>query len=52
MVGYKVEKIKALLGDGTKYGVRIRFIDNPEWQKGNGVSVLKAKDQMHGKFCC
>lgn len=50
VVGYKADKIKAVLGDGAKYGVRIRFIDNPEWQKGNGISVLKAKDEMHGKF--
>ncbi len=50
VVGYKSEKIKKELGNGERYGVRIQYIDNPEWEKGNGVSVLKAKNYMKGKF--
>lgn len=50
VVGYKSAKIKKELGNGKKYGVRIEYIDNLEWEKGNGVSVLKAKDYCHGKF--
>lgn len=50
VVGYKAAVIKEAIGDGRKYGVRIKYIENPEWEKGNGVSVLQAKDHVHGKF--
>lgn len=50
VTGYKADVIKQAIGDGRKYGVRIKFINNPEWEKGNGVSVLKAKNYVKGKF--
>jgi choline kinase len=50
VVGYKAAVIKEAIGDGRKYGVRIKYIENPEWEKGNGVSVLQAKNHVHGKF--
>ena len=50
VVGYKAEKIKREIGSGKKYGVDIEYIYNPEWEKGNGVSVLKAKGYMPEKF--
>lgn len=50
VVGYKAAVIKQAIGDGRKYGVRIKYIENPEWKKGNGVSVLKAKNHVNGKF--
>lgn len=50
VVGYKAAVIKQAIGDGRKYGVRIKYIENPEWEKGNGVSVLKAKNHVNGKF--
>ncbi len=50
VVGYKAAVIKQAIGDGRKYGVRIKYIENPEWKKGNGVSVLRAKDHVSGKF--
>jgi 1L-myo-inositol 1-phosphate cytidylyltransferase / CDP-L-myo-inositol myo-inositolphosphotransferase len=50
VVGYKAAVIKKVIGDGRKYGVRIKYIENPEWEKGNGVSVLKAKNHVTGKF--
>lgn len=50
VVGYEGTKIKKVIGSGKKYGVRIQYIDNPDWQKGNGMSVLKAKDSVQGKF--
>jgi choline kinase/phosphatidylglycerophosphate synthase len=50
VVGYKAAAIKQVLGDGRKYGVRIKYIENPEWKKGNGVSVFKAKNHIYGKF--
>src|SRR5215208_3637587 len=50
VVGYKGAAIEQIVGDGRKYGVRIKYIENPEWEKGNGVSVLKAKNHVNGKF--
>src|SRR5215216_21787 len=50
VVGYKADIIKQAIGDGRKYGLRIKYIENPEWEKGNGVSVLKAKNHVNGKF--
>jgi len=50
VIGYLGEKIKDKLGDGDKYGVKITYIKNREWQKENGVSVLKAKELLNEKF--
>jgi 1L-myo-inositol 1-phosphate cytidylyltransferase / CDP-L-myo-inositol myo-inositolphosphotransferase len=47
VVGYLGDKIKAKLGDGTKYGAKITYVENDEWQKGNGISVLKAKELLN-----
>lgn len=43
VIGYEGEEIKKELGNGSEYGVRITYVENNEWDKGNGVSVLKAK---------
>ncbi|NQS88801.1 NTP transferase domain-containing protein, partial [Patescibacteria group bacterium] len=50
VIGYLGNRIKAKLGDGSKLGVRITYIENKEWQRGNGVSVLKAKESLKEKF--
>jgi CDP-L-myo-inositol myo-inositolphosphotransferase len=50
VVGCLGEKIKEKLGGGNKYGVKIAYIENREWQKGNGVSVLKAKELLNENF--
>ena len=50
IVGYLGNKIREKLGEGNKYGVKITYIENPEWQSGNGVSVLKAREQLNDKF--
>jgi CDP-L-myo-inositol myo-inositolphosphotransferase len=38
------------LGDGSRYGVEINYIENKEWQKGNGVSVLNAREFLDENF--
>lgn len=43
VIGYLGDKIKAELGDGSRSGVKISYVENDKWQKGNGISVLKAK---------
>ncbi len=43
VVGYKKDKIIKKLQDGKKYGVKIQYVVNDDWEKENGLSVLKAK---------
>ena len=50
VIGYNGEKIKKYLGNGEKFDVNIDYIYNDEWRKGNGISVLKAKDYLQKPF--
>ena len=50
VVGYKGSKIKDTLGDGSRYNVNISYIENPEWKRGNGVSLLKTKNFIKESF--
>ena len=50
VVGYKGEEIKERVGDGSRYDVRVEYIENKEWRKGNGLSVLKARDRIKDNF--
>jgi CDP-L-myo-inositol myo-inositolphosphotransferase len=50
VIGYLGEKIKSKLGDGSKYGVKIRYVYNGELKRGNGISVLKAKEVLKEDF--
>jgi CDP-L-myo-inositol myo-inositolphosphotransferase len=43
VVGYLGEKIEKKLGEGNKYGIKIEYIENAEYERENGVSVLCAK---------
>ena len=49
-IGYLGNKIKTYLADGKKYGVKIDYVENKEWEKGNGISVLKAKKLLTENF--
>jgi choline kinase len=44
VTGYKSEVMMQRLGDGSRQGLRLRYVFNPEWQKKNGVSVYAARD--------
>jgi choline kinase/phosphatidylglycerophosphate synthase len=48
ITGYERRLLERSLGDGRKFGVDIQYIHNPDWRKGNGISVLKA-DEAVGK---
>jgi CDP-L-myo-inositol myo-inositolphosphotransferase len=50
VIGYLGEKIKEKLGDGGRYGVKIDYIENREWDRENGVSVMMAKDVLKEDF--
>jgi len=46
VIGYLGERVKEKLGDGNRYGVKITYVENREWEKENEVSVLKAKESL------
>ena len=50
VTGYHGEKIRNQLSDGRKYGVKIEYVENDEWTRGNAISVLKAKDHFKESF--
>lgn len=51
VVGYLGDKIKARLGNGDIYRVKIEYVENKEWEKsGYGASVLEAKELLSGNF--
>ena len=50
VIGYLGKKIMDFLGDGSKYGVKIRFVENKFWRLGNGVSVYVARRKIRGRF--
>ncbi len=49
-VGYLGDRIAATLGDGRRFGVRIDYVQNAEWEQGNGVSVLRATRLLNDNF--
>lgn len=50
VIGYPGEKIRAKLGDGGKLDVKITYVQNRRRQTADGLSVLKAKELLAGKF--
>ncbi|HIE35704.1 MAG TPA: hypothetical protein EYP89_00505 [Candidatus Omnitrophica bacterium] len=50
VVGYEREKIKERLKDGKSYGIKIAYVDNDDWEKENGMSLLKAAPFLKEKF--
>jgi len=50
VTGYHGEKIREQLSDGKKYGVKIQYVQNDSWTRGNAISVLKARDHFKKSF--
>ena len=50
VTGYNGEKIREQLSDGKKYGVKIQYVQNDSWIRGNAISVLKARDHFKESF--
>jgi len=51
VIGYKGELIKSQLeADKMLEGVKITFVYNEDWEKSNGLSLLKARDFVEGNF--
>lgn len=52
IVGHLAEKIKDYLGEGRQYGVRIKYIDCPDPDKGLANGMLLAEDLLAEPFIC
>lgn len=50
VTGYLGNKIKTKIGNGKRYNVQINYVENKEWHRGNGLSVLCAKKLVNDKF--
>jgi choline kinase len=49
VVGYRSDLIRSWF-DGRSLGVSVTFVENPEYHKSNGISALKARDEIHENF--
>jgi len=49
VVGYHSDLIRNWL-DRRELGVSVTWVENPDYHKSNGISALKAKDEIHENF--
>jgi len=42
VIGYQGHVLQDALGDGRNHGLKIAYVENPDWNKPNGLSVLAA----------
>ena len=49
VVGYRSDLIRAWF-DSRSLGVSITFVENPDYHKANGISALKAKNELRENF--
>ena len=51
VTGYEPEPLEAFLREfGTRSGLSVEIVRNPEWARPNGVSVLSAAHRLDGEF--
>ena len=49
VVGYRSDLIREWF-DGRSLGVSVTFVENSDYHKSNGISALKARDEIHEDF--
>jgi len=49
VVGYRSDLIRSWF-DGRSLGVSVTFVENPDYHKSNGISALKARNELHDNF--
>ena len=49
VVGYLGDRVRGVLGNGTKFGARLQYIVNPDYLKGNAFSLYRARDWANGE---
>ncbi|GAH71353.1 unnamed protein product, partial [marine sediment metagenome] len=54
VVGHLGDKVIEVLGNGSNFGVRLHYIFNPDYLRGNAISLYKARDWAQGEpiFLC
>ncbi len=50
VIGFRGDEIREAIANDPQIDVHIDWVENPEWTRGNGVSVLKARDFVEGSF--
>ena len=50
VTGYKGNKIREFLGNGARYGVKLSYAHNNNWEKANGISALTAQKHFNENF--
>ena len=50
VTGYKGKELRTFVGDGSKYDVSISYVQNNNWKKANGISVLAAQKHFKENF--
>src|SRR5258708_13933260 len=50
VVGYRSELIRRWFDRRWLGPISITWVENPDYHKSNGISVLKAKDEIHENF--
>lgn len=50
VVGYRSDLIRRWVDSRWLGGVSVTLVENSEYHKSNGISALKARDQIHGNF--
>src|SRR3990170_7498712 len=50
VTGYKGKELREFLGNGKKYGISISFVQNDNWERANGLSVLAAQKHFRENF--
>jgi choline kinase len=50
VVGYRADLIHRWFAERPRDGISVTLIENPEYDKANGVSALAAKDELHNPF--
>ncbi|KKN97141.1 hypothetical protein LCGC14_0160990 [marine sediment metagenome] len=50
ITGYKGKELKEAIGDGSRFGISITYVQNNKWEKANGISVFKAKGYFKENF--
>jgi choline kinase len=49
VVGYRSELIRSWF-EGRSLDVSVTFVENPDYHKANGISALKARNEIHENF--
>jgi len=50
VVGFEAERLKSAMQPLAPDGMQLCFIENPQWQKQNGISLLAASSHVNAPF--